>query len=104
MIPAFHWQDITLAVGSFLLDYGVIATIRHRERKPPISTNLLFTLVVASQTIVYLSWGAWLAVITTAVGSIEWFTILIQTVVMARHERENSLQKIGTVYGIPDTE
>lgn len=81
------WQDITLAVGSLLLDYSVIATIRHRERKPPISTNFWFTVVVLSQAIVYASFHEWLAVAAAAVGSIEWAIVLVQTLVMARHER-----------------
>ena len=88
-----NWPDLTLSVGSVILDIAVISSITHHERKPPIIMSLLFTAVVFTQAIVYGHYMDWIAFTTTTIGAIEWCILCLQVAFFMRHEEDGQKGK-----------
>ncbi len=71
------WQDIVLAIGSWVFIIALIPSIKGKE-KPPISTSIVTGCILAVYAFVYATLGLEASVLSTGFMALAWFTLAVQ--------------------------
>jgi hypothetical protein len=74
-----HWQDIVLAIGSFVFALALIPSIISKD-KPALWTSLLTGSVLFVFTVTYATLSLWYATVTTAFSASLWVVLAIQKI------------------------
>ena len=72
-----QWQDLVLTIGSWILNFSLIPTIRGKQ-KPALTTSLLFVAILSVFVFTYLTLGFILTAISVLVGDICWVILAFQ--------------------------
>lgn len=84
MIGLMHgWQDIVLALGSFILAAALIPSVIS-EHKPALWTSTLTCAVLAAFAITYASLSLWYAACTTTITALLWAILAVQRLIKNR--------------------
>ena len=71
------WQDIVLAVGSWIFIIALFPSLFGKD-KPPVSTSVLTGGVLLIYTFVYFSMHLWISVASTGILAIAWLALGLQ--------------------------
>jgi hypothetical protein len=71
------WQDIVLAIGSWIFIVALVPALIGKD-KPPVSSSALTGAVLAVYVMVYLTLHLWISVASTTILSIAWLTLAVQ--------------------------
>lgn len=74
------WRDVVLAVGGVFLTLYLVPVVFSNNKKPPVSTALVYGIVLGSYGMVYCSFGAYFAAGTVWMQSLLWFVVTGQVI------------------------
>lgn len=77
-----HWQDIVIAIGSFIFAVALIPSILSKEDKPALWTSVTTGLVLIVFAVTYASLTLWYATFTTSLAATLWIVLALQKLVI----------------------